>query len=185
MSQHLVSVPESLAHLPEITHPHAEYKLADAVELVVGHCRLFGRQEPSSLAEVRVELERLHAEVSHTWLTVNAALDVVEAAIDGKDLSASNRICPNPPQVTVQPLEVVDAADVARIAKLVEPALRGQMSYDELREELDLPDLTDDEIDERLGLPCAPDLVEVSAYGFACYVFTRQRQDRASAPRPS
>lgn len=182
MSAHLIKLPEPLSSLPAIRHPHTEYTLADAVEMVVGNCRLFGRAEPVSLQQVRDELERMHAEVSHTWLTVRAGLDVLDAALDGKDLNVGNRICQPNTVERVVPLEIVDASEVMRIAKLVEPAVRGEMTYDELRDELEMPDLTDDEIEVRLGVPCSPDLVEVSAYGFACYVFTRTHQEQAAKP---
>ena len=46
----------------------------------------------TSLAAARAEIGRVMHSIRHTWLTGFAALDVLDAAIDGRDLLADCRL---------------------------------------------------------------------------------------------
>ena len=77
--------------LPQISHPYAEYTLMDAVNLATNSCRAFNRPIPATLAEVRDVIVRMQQSASHLWITGMAALDVLDAAIDGRDLTKDCR----------------------------------------------------------------------------------------------
>lgn len=49
--------------------------------------------EPKNLIEVRETIEDMAKRASHLWCTGMAALDVLDAAIDGRDLRQSCRLC--------------------------------------------------------------------------------------------
>lgn len=81
-----------LGDLPAIKHPYTEYSLAEALGLAVGHRQLCLKPAPTSLEEAR-EVIREMADVSgFNWITGKAALDVLDAAIDGRDLTNDNRL---------------------------------------------------------------------------------------------
>lgn len=79
-----------LDDLPEIKHPFTNYTLADAVKLAVSSAKLFDQRVPATLTEVREYIKQMANRCSHVWLTGAAALDVLDAAIDGKQLSIDN-----------------------------------------------------------------------------------------------
>lgn len=83
----------SLDALPVIRHPYAEYGLDDAVRLAVDTKRMRMEPEPKTLIEVRETIEDMAKRASHLWCTGMAALDVLDAAIDGRDLRQSCRLC--------------------------------------------------------------------------------------------
>lgn len=83
----------SLDALPVIRHPYAEYCLGDAVRLAVDYKRLRMEPEPKTLIEVRDVIVDMANRASHLWCTGMAALDVLDAAIDARDLRKSCRLC--------------------------------------------------------------------------------------------
>lgn len=72
---------------PEVKHPFTDYTLAEAVKLAVGHAEAFFHKRPETLVEVRAYIQGMTDRVNHNWLTGAAALDVLDAAIDGVELS--------------------------------------------------------------------------------------------------
>ncbi|MEP9853744.1 hypothetical protein ABDK10_13880, partial [Staphylococcus aureus] len=83
----------SLDALPVIRHPYADYGLDEAVRLAVATKRIRMEPEPKNLIEVRETIEDMAKRASHLWCTGMAALDVLDAAIDGRDLRQSCRLC--------------------------------------------------------------------------------------------
>lgn len=102
--------------LPVIQHPHTNYSLGDAVALAVNNARTFGRKEPATLLEVRdyiLDMERPRDHLTPKWLGY-AALDVLDAAIDGRDIAKNSRIAggaPDPAKTSVS--ETADACHEA------------------------------------------------------------------------
>ncbi len=80
-----------LQSLPDVRHPYTEYTLADAVKLALSNAQLFEHKVPASLEEVRAYFHEMVARSGHNWLTGAAALDVLDAAIDGKDIAENGR----------------------------------------------------------------------------------------------
>lgn len=80
--------------LPWILHPHAvhKYTLMDAVNLATAYYRTFNLPMPASLAEVRDVVVRMQQSASPLWITGRLALDVLDAAIDGRDLTKDCRL---------------------------------------------------------------------------------------------
>jgi len=76
---------------PNISHPLVEYSLGEAVAQAVNHAGVFGRKAPVSLREVRDYIKNLMQGTGDQWLTGYAALDVLDAAIDGKDVTKNHR----------------------------------------------------------------------------------------------
>lgn len=96
------------AKLPVIQHPYTDYSLGDAVALAVNNARTFGRKEPVTLLEVRDYILDMQRRTDHQWLTgfevrmypcllTYAALDVLDAAIDGRDIAKNSRIAGGTP----------------------------------------------------------------------------------------
>jgi hypothetical protein len=83
----------SLDALPVIRHPYGDYGLDEAVRLAVATKRIRMEPEPKNLIEVRETIEDMAKRASHLWCTGMAALDVLDAAIDGRDLRQSCRLC--------------------------------------------------------------------------------------------
>lgn len=77
---------------PEIKHPYAEYKLSDAVLLARHTANLRNCKPVHSLIDAREVIKEASARSQHLWITGNCALDVLDAAIDGKDLSLRSRL---------------------------------------------------------------------------------------------
>ena len=72
--------------VPEFAHPYTNYTVADAVDLVESTTRLFGGDMPKSLQDVRTRIVGMLQRCKHQWITGYAALDVLDAVIDGHDL---------------------------------------------------------------------------------------------------
>ena len=81
-----------LTNIPDVTHPHTNFTLAEAIRIAVDHATTFDRKVPESLEEVRRYIQEMARHTGHHWITGYAALDVLDAAIDGKDLSAHSRL---------------------------------------------------------------------------------------------
>lgn len=78
-------------NLPEVKHPFTQYSLADAVRLAVSNAQTFDRPIPETLEQVRGHIQAMADRSGHNWLTGYAALDVLDAAIDGKNLEEDCR----------------------------------------------------------------------------------------------
>lgn len=78
-------------NLPEVKHPFTQYSLADAVSLAVGNAQTFFHPVPVTLEQVREHIQGMMDRSGHNWLTGYAALDVLDAAIDGKNLEEDCR----------------------------------------------------------------------------------------------
>ena len=81
---------ETFGH-SNLSHPYTKYSLGEAVALAKGLASI-GDKPVESLAAARTEIERVMQAARHTWLTGFAALDVLNAAIDGRDLLADCRL---------------------------------------------------------------------------------------------
>lgn len=77
--------------LPNLTHPFTEFCLADAVALANNNRRLNMLPEVTTLSEARSVVEDINSRTDHVWMTGLAALDVLDAAIDNRDLLQSSR----------------------------------------------------------------------------------------------
>ena len=75
----------------DVRHPFTNYSLGDAIALAINNAKTFGRKSPTSLREVRDYIAGLMQRTDHQWLTGYAALDVLDAAIDGKDIRQNHR----------------------------------------------------------------------------------------------
>lgn len=76
-----------------LKHPFADHSLADAVK-IANNIKSLSLQRPvATLAEAREVIREAAKSAGHVWITGSCALDVLDAAIDGKDLSQRNRIC--------------------------------------------------------------------------------------------
>ncbi|MDX1366879.1 hypothetical protein [Pseudomonas sp.] len=78
--------------LPLVSHPYADYSLQDAVRLADTHRQLILQPPPASLEEARDVVKLMMSTAYHVWITGMAALDVLDAAIDGRDLAESCRL---------------------------------------------------------------------------------------------
>lgn len=90
-------MPETTAHpvetfgSPNLTNPYIKYSLGEAVALAKNSASL--NDEPiESLGAARTEIERVMRTGGHNWITGQAALDMLDAAIDGRDLRADCRL---------------------------------------------------------------------------------------------
>ena len=70
-----------------IQHPYTNYTLGEAVALAINNAKMFREKVPTTLIEVRDYISGMMQRVDYQWLTGYAALDVLDAAIDGKDLT--------------------------------------------------------------------------------------------------
>lgn len=82
-----------LNDLPDVQHPYVDYSLKNAVSLARTNAQTFERKVPETLEEVREYIDEMAARSGFNWLTGAAALDVLDVAIDGKDLSKGCRYC--------------------------------------------------------------------------------------------
>ena len=75
-----------------VRHPFADYSLSDAVKLADSNRSLNLLPPVESLAEAREVVQGMSSRAGGTWTTGMAALDVLDAAIENRDLRASCRL---------------------------------------------------------------------------------------------
>lgn len=74
----------------DIDHPFTKFSLADAIYLA-NDCRELNALDPvSSATEAREVIQGMLDTASGNWLTGKAAMDVLDAAIDKRDLKQSS-----------------------------------------------------------------------------------------------
>lgn len=78
--------------LPDIQHPYSQYTLKDAVHLAVSNAQAFDHPVPATLPEVRDHIKAMAQRSGHNWITGAVALDVLDAAIDNRNLLEDCRI---------------------------------------------------------------------------------------------
>lgn len=81
-----------MASLPDIRHPYADYSIAEAVQLAITHRDLCLLPKPTTLQEAREVVRSMAVRAPFNWLTGLAALDLLDAAIDGRDLTRDCRL---------------------------------------------------------------------------------------------
>lgn len=81
---------ETFGH-PNLHHPYDEYCLADAIRLANSERSLNCEPPVTSLEQAREVVKSMVPTVQHNWITGSNALDVLDAAIDGRDLTVDNR----------------------------------------------------------------------------------------------
>lgn len=81
-----------LSNAANIGHPFAEYTLADAVRLANDNRSLNMLPPVGSLSEAREVIQSMHKRAGCNWITGMAALDVLDAAIENRDLKQSCRL---------------------------------------------------------------------------------------------
>jgi hypothetical protein len=82
---------ETFGHL-NIRHPYEDYCLADAVLLANAEQSLGFKPKVESLAQAREVVKVAFKKMKHNWITGCCSLDVLDAAIDSKNLKTDNRI---------------------------------------------------------------------------------------------
>lgn len=83
---------DDLGNLSQLKHPFADYSLENAVQLAIDTQGILMKPAPTNLAEVREVIAGMEKRATRPWVTGMAALDVLDAAIDGRDLSQSCRL---------------------------------------------------------------------------------------------
>lgn len=78
---------------PNVRHPYDSYCLADAIRLANAGRALNCEPPVTSLEQAREIVRSMASSARHTWITGYCALDVLDAAIDGRDLRIDNRLC--------------------------------------------------------------------------------------------
>jgi|GEM_PF-1142259 len=78
--------------LAAISHPYAEFSAADAVTLANSHQRLNKLSPVSTVNEAREVVADMARRIAFNWETGKAALDVLDAAIDGLDIAKNCRL---------------------------------------------------------------------------------------------
>lgn len=83
-----------MPEMPDIHHPHMIFTLSDAVTLATDDAKKFKLAVPTSLVEVRDHIMKMQsrADCQSHWLQGHAALDVLDAAIDGRDIIKGGRL---------------------------------------------------------------------------------------------
>ena len=76
----------------DLGHPHFNYKLSDAIQLARNVSDLRLQSAPQSLQEVRALVADLVGNSGFNWITGQAALDLLDAAIDGRNLLNDSRL---------------------------------------------------------------------------------------------
>lgn len=76
----------------DIQHPYTDFSLGQTIALAVNNAKAFFRKEPKNLQEVRDYFQDQITRVGHQWITGYAALDLLDAAIDGKDIRKNSRL---------------------------------------------------------------------------------------------
>jgi hypothetical protein len=84
----------NLFGLQDVKHPYSDYRLSDALRLAQNLAQLHavGRIELKSAEQARQVIKDSLASAGHLWITGMTALDVLDAAIDGKDLLKKTRL---------------------------------------------------------------------------------------------
>lgn len=77
---------------PNIKHPFSEYTLSDAVALAKQTADMRGDPALTDLIDARNVIQQAVKRADHHWITGYTALDVLDAAIDGRDLNSSSRL---------------------------------------------------------------------------------------------
>lgn len=77
---------------PDIKHPYKEYRLSDAVQLAVSLASLRRQAPVTSLHLAREVVQDELSIVACSWITGYVAMDVLDAAIDGRDLHNDSRL---------------------------------------------------------------------------------------------
>ncbi len=75
-----------------ISHPYSEYTAADAINLANGNRSLNILPPVVSLREAREVVKDMLDRAESNWITGLVAMDVLDAAIDNRDLKLSCRI---------------------------------------------------------------------------------------------
>lgn len=83
---------ESTLVQQEIKHPYADYKLSNAVALAKQLDSSAFDAPTASLVDARDVIAHVVAQIQHQWITGYCALDVLDAAIDGRDLTTNCRL---------------------------------------------------------------------------------------------
>jgi hypothetical protein len=78
-----------------LRHPYIAYTLREAIQLARGTRELRLQPPPASLQEAREIIADLVRTSAFNWITGQAALDLLDAAIDGRDLAANSRLVPS------------------------------------------------------------------------------------------
>ena len=86
---------ETFGH-DNLKHPYEDYCLADAVRLANAEQSLGFKPKVTSLVQAREIVNAMFKTMAHNWITGYCALDVLDAAIDGRDLMTDNRIVSSP-----------------------------------------------------------------------------------------
>lgn len=85
-------VSSNINELLSLQHPHAQFTVRNAIELAVKASEEEQKPQPRTLRQVRDAIQARCDGLPHIWLTGMAALDVLDAAIDGRDLAESSRL---------------------------------------------------------------------------------------------
>lgn len=85
-------VSPNISELLSLQHPHAQFTVRDAVELALEASQEDQKPRPRTLRQVRDTIQVKCDALPHIWLKGMAALDVLDAAIDGRDLAESSRL---------------------------------------------------------------------------------------------
>jgi len=80
-----------IASVQNITHPHAKFSLHEAIRFVTEHQKAFFKPAPTSLEDMR-SIVREMASNAGVWETGMIILDLLDAAIDGVDLTTKSRM---------------------------------------------------------------------------------------------
>ena len=91
----------TLGH-PNVKHPYEVYCLEDAIGLANAKRTLNREPLVISLEQAREVVRSMLASRQHNWITGACALDVLDAAIDGRDLLTDNRLIAVESQVDQQ-----------------------------------------------------------------------------------
>lgn len=75
-----------------VLHPFADYSLTDAVRLANNNRSLNLLPPVQTLSEAREVVQDMANHAGFTWITGMVALDVLDAAIENRDLRASCRL---------------------------------------------------------------------------------------------
>ena len=82
----------SLDNAIDLRHPYSDYTLKQAIRLATSTAYFAELEVPKNLPEVRRFISDMLKRSDHNWITAMVALDLLDAAIDGRDLTKSCRI---------------------------------------------------------------------------------------------
>jgi hypothetical protein len=74
-----------------VIHPRCNFSVGEAIALAINNAMWLNRRKPTTLQEVRDYICEMFDRVGCNWLTGLAALDVLDAVIDGKVINQSCR----------------------------------------------------------------------------------------------